>query len=110
MPTSFDNEIDHTSSGISQPTKAGQKGPSPGVQIPTKNNKKTARDGSGSGGVVAAVTRSNAAKSSKNKSAVMTSQTPSPETKPVVTQDEKFRDIPYVGRAIINFSRLFGNA
>ncbi|RAL58113.1 hypothetical protein DID88_002388 [Monilinia fructigena] len=90
MPTSFDNEIDHTSSGISQPTKAGQKGPSPGVQIPTKNNKKngTARDGSGSGGVVAAVTRSNAAKSSKNKSAVMTSQTPSPETKPVVTQDE----------------------
>ncbi|KAB8297160.1 hypothetical protein EYC80_002541 [Monilinia laxa] len=91
MPTSFDNEINHTSSGTSQPTRAGQKGPSPGVQIPTKNNKKngTARDGGGSGGVMAAVTRSNAAKSSKNKSALMTSRAPSPETKPVVsTQDE----------------------
>lgn len=66
MPTSFDNEINHTSSGTSQPTKAGQKGPSTGVQIPTKNNKKngTARDGGGSGGVMAAVTKSNAAKSS----------------------------------------------
>ncbi|KAI9646187.1 hypothetical protein NHQ30_005627 [Ciborinia camelliae] len=91
MPTSFDNETSHTSSGISQPNKTGQKGPSAGVQIPTKNGRKngTARDGGGAGGVMAAVTKSNAAKSSKNKSSAMISQTPSPETKPVAsTQNE----------------------
>ncbi|EDN97809.1 hypothetical protein SS1G_12663 [Sclerotinia sclerotiorum 1980 UF-70] len=63
MPTSFDNEINHTSSGPSQSNKT--KGASAGVQIPTKNAKKngTARDGGAAGGVMAAVTRSNAAKS-----------------------------------------------
>ncbi|KAF7879254.1 hypothetical protein EAF04_000451 [Stromatinia cepivora] len=88
MPTSFDNEINHTSSGTSQSNKT--KGPSAGVQIPTKNGRKngTARDGGAAGGVMAAVTRSNAAKS-KNKPSTVTSQTPSPETKAIVsTQSE----------------------
>ncbi|ESZ97654.1 hypothetical protein SBOR_1970 [Sclerotinia borealis F-4128] len=87
MPTSFDNEINHTSSATSQPNKTGQKGSAAGVQIPTKNGRNgTARDGSGgAGGVMAAVTRSNAAKSSKNKSSAMTSQTPIPETQPVIS-------------------------
>lgn len=65
MPTSFDNEFNLTSNGTSQPNESG-KGPSAGVQIPTKKSRKngTARDGGGVGGVMAAVTKSNAAKSS----------------------------------------------
>ncbi|QSZ34952.1 hypothetical protein DSL72_007814 [Monilinia vaccinii-corymbosi] len=91
MPTSSESEINNTSSETSQPNKTGQKGPSAGVQIPTKSSRKngTARDGGGAGGVMAAVARSHAAKSSRNKSSVMASHTPSPETQPVLsTQNE----------------------
>ena len=65
MPPSYDNETNNNSSGTSQSNKTG-KGASAGVQIPTKNGKKngSARDGGGgSGGIMAAVTKNNAAKS-----------------------------------------------
>lgn len=64
MPASFDNEANQTAGGIPFPNKSTPKA-SAGVQIPTKNGKNngTAKDGGG-GGVMAAVTKSNAAKSS----------------------------------------------